>query len=447
MAPSHDRSLPRRARALACALALAAPLALGGCAAAGDAPAPGGSDQPAAPAAGVQSLTAGLEPDQAVPTGPLTEAQADALADFSLALFNEAYGGQGSALLSPLSVEYALAMTANGARGDTLAQMEYVLGLPVSDLNGCLHAYAASLEPAPADGGAAADGDGEAGTLRLADSLWIRDGVAVEDSFLQACVNYYDASVFQEPFDGSTVDAVNAWVAEQTDGMIDRIVESLSPAMVMCLVNAVAFDGAWETPYDESTIGDAPFTCGDGSTQTLAFMASTEDLYLEGAGATGFIKPYADGRYSFAALLPAEGTTPGELLASMSGSELRGLLRSASFDEVSAIMPQFEDSFGIELSGTLAAMGMAGAFGTGADFSGISPEGELAIGEVEHRAFIAVDETGTKAAAATEVGIRTMSAMPTEEPKEVRLDRPFAYLIIDNEQNVPVFVGIMDGTA
>lgn len=443
MAPT-SLPLPLRAGAVACALAL--PLALTGCAPAEPAPeAPAASE----PAASVTSLTAGLEPDQVTPTAELTEAQADALADFSLALFNEAYGGQGGALLSPLSVEYALAMTANGARSDTLAEMEDVLGLPVSDLNDCLHAYAASLEPLGV--GAGAEGDDEdaepAGdALRLANSLWIRDGLAVEAPFLQTCVNYYDAGVFQEPFDASTVEAINGWVDEQTDGMIDRIVETLDPSMAMCLTNAVAFDGDWETPYEESQVADDTFTRGDGSTQTLPFMGSSEHLYLEGAGATGFVKPYADGRYSFAALLPAEGTTPGQLLASMSGSELRALLRGSSFDEVQALMPKFEDRYGIELSGTLAKMGMADAFGADADFTGISADGNLAISEVEHKAFVSADETGTRAAAATNVGVRVTSAMPSGEPKTVRLDRPFVYLIIDNSQCVPVFIGIMDGT-
>lgn len=431
-------SLPLRASAAVCALAL--PLALAGCAPAGPA-----SDVPAAsePAASATSLTAGLEPDRVTPTSELTEAQADALTDFSLTLFNEAYGGQGGALLSPLSVEYALAMTANGARGNTLAEMEDVLGLPVSDLNDCLHAYAASLEPP--EGADAEDAEPADDALHLANSLWIRDGLAVEEPFLQACVNYYDAGVFQEPFDASTVEAINGWVDEQTDGMIDRIVETLDPSMVMCLTNAVAFDGDWETPYEESQVADDTFTRGDGSAQTLPFMGSSEGLYLEGAGATGFVKPYADGRYSFAALLPAEGTTPGQLLASMSGSELRALLRGASFDEVQALMPKFEDRYGIELSGTLAKMGMADAFGASANFTGISTEGSLAISEVEHKAFVSVDETGTRAAAATNVGVRVTSAMPSGEPKTVRLDRPFVYLVIDNNQCVPIFIGIMDG--
>lgn len=444
------------ARAGAAACALARPVVLAGCAAGGptpEAPSGGGAGAPAS----ATSLTAGLEPDQVVAAGELTEAQADALTDFSLTLFNEAYaaqGGQGGALLSPVSVEYALAMTANGARGDTLAQMEDVLGLPVSDLNEALHAFAATLGPDAegaadaADGDAAGgDADGEAAgpALRLADSVWIREGLAVERPFLQDCVNYYDAAIFQEPFDGSTADAINGWVDENTDGMIDRIVDVVGPQSMMYLVNAVAFDGAWETPYEESQVADDTFTRGDGTAQTLPLMASSEGLYLEGAGATGFIKPYADGRYALAALLPAEGTTPGELLASLSGSELRGLLRDASFDEVRAFMPKFEDSCGIELSGVLAAMGMPDAFGDGADFTGISADGGLCISEVNHRAFAAVDESGTRAAAATSVGIRVTSARPSAEPKEVRLDRPFAYLIIDNETNVPVFIGIMDG--
>ncbi|MCI8469008.1 MAG: serine protease inhibitor [Eggerthellaceae bacterium] len=447
-------SAPRAAtRAAACALCAALTLGVAGCASSPAEPsAPPASDEAPAAAQPV-SLTEGMTPDEVAPATDLTEAQADALADFSLLLFNTAYDGQGGAVMSPLSVEYALAMTANGARGDTLAQMEYALGLPVSDLNECLHSYAASLEQggviragSPDDDADADDGDGD--TLRLADSLWLREGLAVEDAFLQACVNWYDAGVFEEPFDASTADAINGWVSEHTDGMIDRIVDAVGPQAMLYLVNAVAFTGEWEVPYDDASVADATFTCGDGTTQTLPFMVSEEGLYLEGAGATGFLKPYADGRYSFAALLPAEGTTPAELLASMSGSELRGMLRGASFDTVTAIMPKFEDSFGAELSGPLATLGMAAAFDPAvADFSGICADGGLCIDEVQHRAYIAVDEAGTRAAAATSVGVRAMSAMPTDEPKEVRLDRPFAYLIVDNVQCVPVFVGIMDGAA
>lgn len=221
--PRSRSALPRVGAAL-CALGL--PLTLGACT-----PAPVDEAPAPAPAA------SGTE---------VTEAQADALASFSLRLFDalEAESGPNAAegrLASPLSVEYALAMTANGAEGQTRAQMEATLGMPVDQLNECLHAYAATLQP---DGGSEAqEAEGAEGaaaeeTLRLANSLWIRDGLTVKEPFLQACGRWYDAEVIQAPFDASTPGAVNDWVSRNTDGMIERIVDEADPLSVMLLVNA-----------------------------------------------------------------------------------------------------------------------------------------------------------------------------------------------------------------
>ncbi len=428
--PRSRSALPRVGAAL-CALGL--PLTLGACA-----PAP--VDKAPAPAPAASGAEA-------------TEAQADALASFSLRLFDalEAESGPNAAegrLASPLSVEYALAMTANGAEGQTRAQMEATLGMPVDQLNECLHAYAATLQP---DGGSeaqeaeGADRAAAEETLRLANSLWIRDDLTVKEPFLQACGRWYDAKVIQAPFDAFTPSAVNDWVSRNTDGMIERIVDEADPLSVMLLVNAAAFKGTWLEPYEEGQVEAGTFHSASGTADEAQLMRSSEELYLEGPGCTGFLKPYDDGRFAFAALLPEEGSTPEQLLASLDGPSLRALLKGASYDAVDAWLPKFETSYGAQLRSVLGDLGMVDAFDPStADFSGIG-SGSLYVGDVAHKAFIRVDEQGTRAAAATSVDIKLTSALEPTEPKVVRLDRPFAYLIVDSQLNVPVFVGVMDG--
>lgn len=353
--------------------------------------------------------------------------------NLSLKLMNACYE-EDSILISPLSISVALALTANGAEGQTLAEMEALLagGGSIESLNEYLKYY---LNHLPSTDGC---------KLSLANSIWYRDDenrLTVEPAFLQTNADYYDAALYAAPFDHTTLTDINRWISEKTDGMIPEALEKIEDDAVLYLINALAFDGKWAEPYESGDIQDARFTAGNGDIQTAAMMYSTESIYLKGTHCTGFAKDYQGGDYRFVALLPEEGMTVAEFLHTLTGAELLALLDGAEGAAVRCGLPRFENRYRAELSETLKGLGMSTAFGSGADFSrmGHSTRGPLSIGQVFHETYICVDSEGTKAAASTIVEITDECAVWAEN--EVILNRPFVYLIVDSQTNLPVFLG------
>ncbi len=380
---------------------------------------------------GTEDLMAGV-PERVICLAEVPEG-GDAAAEFSLRLFGACLEPGKNALLSPISVLSALAMTANGAEGETLAQMEQVLGLPLEALNPYLYSIL--------------DAQGE--NLKLANSIWFKDdpGLAVAPDFLETNANYYQASLCKTPMDASTLEAVNTWVKEKTDGTIPRILDQIDPELTMLyLINALAFDADWEEEYLAHQVHENTFTTAAGEERTLDFLYSTEYSYLEDENATGFIK-YYDGRdYAFVALLPEEGCTPEEYAASLTGARLRALLASPREQKVHTALPKFDTEFSADIGPVLAGLGMPNAFDPElADFSrmGKCEIGKLYISRVLHKTFLSVTETGTRAGAATVVEMRAEGAAAPEEYKEVILDRPFLYLLIDCRENIPLFLGVL----
>ena len=358
------------------------------------------------------------------------------LTDFAVRLFQAGQRGGENSLVSPLSVLCALAMTANGAQGETRAQMEEVLGMKAEELNEYLYTYMRDL---PSD---------EKYKLDLANSIWFTDNESftVNRDFLQTNADYYGADLYKAPFNDATCKAINDWVKNKTDGMIPQILDRIPADAVMYLVNALAFEAEWVEPYEKTQVTEAPFTMEDGTKRTVELMRSRENAYLEDDNATGFIKYYAGGRYAFAALLPNEGVTVADYLDSLTGESLHRLLAHPRSVPVSAALPKFETDFDAELAGVLAAMGMPLAFDPDqADFSalGTSTGGNIYIGSVIHKTFISVAEQGTRAGAATVVVMVDGCALEEEPPKVVTLDRPFVYMLIDTATGTPFFIGTM----
>ena len=377
-------------------------------------------------------LTAGIEPAGAA---SLEVGEGADTYDFALGLLRES-AGEESALVSPLSVLSALALAESGADGATLAQMEQLTGMSVDELTDLLQAYGALADDGP---------------LSVANSVWLRDsdGLVVEDDFLETCGERLGAQVFSAPFDDSTVDDVNAWISEKTHEMIPQMLNQISDDAQLLLVNALAFEGGWEDPFDSELTSPDTFTREDGTKQDVTMMRSTEDSYLEGGLATGFVKPYEGYDYAFVGLLPAEGVTVDELLASLDGNTLEELLTPVADAGAEIGLPKFTAIYEAELGGALRALGMTDAFdGNLADFSrmGTSDTGPLAVGGVLHKTFIDVNEEGTRAAAATVIPMEGVAAPGgLIEYHEVILDRPFVYLIVDLRTGLPVFAGTYMG--
>ncbi len=361
----------------------------------------------------------------------------EGLLDFAIQLFRGSFDQSKNTMISPVSVLYALAMTANGAKGETLSQMESTLGMSVPEFNAYLKAYMDALPVA------------EKYKLNIANSIWLTDDgrFTVVDDFLQTNADYYGAGIFKVPFDSKTCKDINKWVEENTDSMIKDILNEIPPDAVMYLVNAMAFDAEWQRIYAEHQIRDGIFNSQSGEKQEAEMMYSEEHYYLEDGSATGFMKHYADSKYAFVAMLPNEDISIEDYVSSLCKESVASLFENVQNTAVNTVMPKFESEYSVEMSEILTAMGMKDAFdGDKADFTGLgtSSVGNIFISRVLHKTYIAVDEKGTKAGAATVVETFTDSAyIDSIEKKEVVLDRPFVYMIVDCEANLPLFIGTL----
>lgn len=387
----------------------------------------------AAGAASVRDLTKGAKNAQTQTLYDTSAVQdtAAALTGFGAKLLQNEMQEENP-LVSPLSVASALSMTANGAVGETKTQMEQTLGADTGSLNAYFSVLQASL--------------GNDKQLKAANSIWMKDTdtLHVEDAFLQKNADFFGAGIYSAPFDDSTKTAINDWVSKHTDKMIPKILDEIPSDAVMYLVSALAFDAKWDRPFKSYEVWDGAFTARNGQEQTGDFLHGAVGQYLSDEHAEGFLKPYADGKYAFAALLPDETTNIENYVNQLTGERLHAILASPIDESVEIALPKFKAEFSAELSGNLKALGMTDAFdGANADFTalGTSDEGNIYISRVLHKTFIQVDEEGTKAGAATAVEAATESA--ALYPHSVLLNRPFVYMIVDLETGLPIFLGAL----
>ncbi|MBR5251196.1 MAG: serpin family protein [Oscillospiraceae bacterium] len=386
-----------------------------------------------------QDLTDGIQPDPVAVTDRFTDGQPQAVADFAAKLLRQSAQNGESVVISPLSVLYALAMTANGADGETLAQMESVFGLDIDTLNSYLYSTVSTL---PSDVGYDID---------IANSIWITDDegrFVVNDSFVKTVKSYYDAGVFQQTFNDATLKDINNWVTQKTNGRIQDILDKIDEDAVMYLVNALNFEADWQNEYVKQDVWEGVFNSPDGA-QNVDFMHENLHGYIENDDATGFVKYYKGREYAFVAMLPKQDID--SFVANLDGEKLTDLLENIDHStQVITALPKFETTFGTEMSESFKNLGMTDAFDwQTADFSKMGnarQEGEnVVISRIIHKAFIRVAEKGTQAGAATVVEMVTEGAMiDPPQPKEVILDRPFAYMIIDCKNNLPVFIGTVN---
>ena len=366
----------------------------------------------------------------------LPAADNSSMTEFAVKLFKASLEEGKNTLISPLSVISALAMTAGGADGETLVQMEKVFGMDRDTLDQYLSSYIGGLP------------QGEKYKLDLANSIWInnRGNFAPNGDFLQHNADYYGADIYESEFDDTTLRDINNWVKDKTDGMIDSILDKIPAEAIMYLINALAFDSDWEEQYDKYQVREGVFTKADGSRLNVDFMYSGESDYIEDELAVGFIKYYVGREYAFVALLPNEGVSIDEYINSLDGERLNKMLTSPTPATINASIPKFETKYSVEMSEILSELGMTNAFdSTLSDFSKMgTADGNIYVNRVLHKTFISVGEKGTRAGAVTAVEVNCESAMmPIEEPKVIYLDRPFVYMLIDCENGIPFFIGAM----
>lgn len=341
-------------------------------------------------------------------------------------------------VFSPVSAMSLVASLSQAADGETLKQIEKAIGKDDEFFTLLMDGYCRSL-----------NADKETARVRSVNSFWMRDEegrLQVTDEFLAKC-RYLDTQVFAAPFDKSTVNDINRWCSDHTDGMIDEIVDRISPDAVAYLINALTYENRWLVPYEKEQLRTGIFTDASGNSQKAEFMYSDENRYFEDELAQGFIKPYKDG-FSFIAIRPRDGVTTDEYISRMAGEKLRKLINEPQQITVSVGIPEFSNEGFTDLMPVLESMGIKDIFDSvKADLTrmGTSSRGNIFIGAAFQKAFIEVNSNGTRAAAVSVAEAKDGCAM-VDIPKTVILDKPFIYIIADDSQleGLPLFMGTVE---
>ena len=357
---------------------------------------------------------------------------------FALDLYAQLRGNDGNLFFSPYSISSALALTYAGAAGDTRSQMEKALHFPQNEQ---VHAGFSRLGKDLANTAKI-----EGVELTVANSLWPLKGNKFLKEYLSLVRKAFGARITQLDFSDSEAarSRINAWVEDKTTSRIKEIVTpgALDAMTRLVLVNAIYFKADWTRKFNEAFTQPAPFFTGEDEPPEVQLMkqessfryAHVEDLQV-------LELPYAGGAFSMLVLLPDELNGLAKLEASLSPEKLDLWLNSLAETDVEVFLPRFELSYPFRLDGALKTLGMTDAFSDAADFSGMNGAHDLYLGAVLHKAFVAVNETGTEAAAATLAVLVTKAlSFPAAT---FRADHPFLFLLRDNASGSLLFMGRM----
>ncbi|MGA2110923.1 MAG: serpin family protein [Anaerolineales bacterium] len=386
--------------------------------------------------------------DPAVPSADLS-ALAAGNAQFAFDLYRRLSGEDSNLFLSPYSISLALAMTFSGAAGATASQMAEAMhfSLPASSLHPAFNAYSQDLQAR-----ATISKEGTPFELDIANSLWGQRNLPFRKDFLDLLAENYGAGLRLVDFSSNPEAArlaINQWVSDETK---QKILDLIPPGAIdrltrLVLANAIYFKAGWQAPFDKTATRSEPFQLLDGSTVKVPMMNRSGDYgYALMNGYKAIDLPYQTGNISMWVLLPNSGQFQS-VEQQLSPAMIEDLASGLKNGPVDLSLPKFSFVSSFNLNQALESRGMTDAFDPNrADFSGMDGAHDLYLGNVEHKAFVSVDESGTEAAAATAVVMESM-AMPASVPISFVVDRPFIFLIRDDQTGSLLFVGrVLDPT-
>ncbi|HEX8362629.1 MAG TPA: serpin family protein [Longimicrobium sp.] len=335
--------------------------------------------------------------------------------------------------LSPLSASMALGMTMNGARGETFTEMRSTLGFGAMEPAEINSSYRSLIDLLL--------GLDESVDMRLANSLWVHRDFPLHDAFVKSSAESFGAKVSPLDFNNpASVNTINAWVKESTNGRIEKIMDELDRDVVLYLINAVYFKGTWTQQFDPKRTQQALFKRADGKEQPVQMMHlpdaqirafRTQDVQIVDL-------PYGREAFSMTLILPPQGKPIEEWAATLTEAQWQAWMGQLQDAKLDVYLPRFRLEYEQLLNETLKALGMRSAFDSrAADLSGISPV-DLFIDKVRQKTFLEVNEKGTEAAAVTSVG-----AVPTSLPPSFRADRPFLLAIRERLSGTLLFIGLI----
>ncbi len=367
-----------------------------------------------------------VEQASAVETAPVERG-----GDFAFRLYRELLSKDENLFFSPLSLEFALGMVYAGARGETEGGMSKALDFPMPQ--GALHDEMSIVL-------AAFEGN-EGVEVSAANALWPSKGYPFDEGYQTLIKDKYAAAV--TPLDyGKTkkaIKAINGWTSENTKGKIEEIVNAsnVGPGTLMVLTNAIYFKGPWQNKFDPEVTRKHEFRRLDGQKTEVEMMSRTFKVgYFMDENVKVVALPYGEGRYEMLVVLPAADDGLLALEKDLSTEMFEQWREKFNRGRVNVNRPKFKLESEFKLKEALVKLGMADAFSSAADFSGMTGSSSgLHLQQVVHKAVVEVEEQGTEAAAAT-AGMMTISLPPRFVP-----DHPFLFVIRDNKQNKTLFIG------
>lgn len=338
-------------------------------------------------------------------------------------------------MISPLSLSMALAMTWNGADGETKAVMQKVLKLDgytdqeVNEYYEKLREALLKTDPST--------------KLAIANSIWTNKNIKIKDDFIRLNNEYFNSTVESVDFsDANSVKLMNKWAADNTNNLITHVLDKTNPNALMYLMNALYFKGIWTSEFNSRNTSSKPFYSEDGQTKNVDMMHQKSSFnYNENQTMQIVELPYGNQAFSMIVLLPKEGNKLADVTQELQNSNSWGnLVSGLRSTQVDLYLPKFKTEYSRVLNDVLEKMGMGIAFEPGAaDFSRMT-DADAFISFVEQFTYINTDEVGTEAAAVTVVGIELTSYQP-DRTATFNANRPFIYIIRENSTGSILFMG------
>jgi serine protease inhibitor len=340
--------------------------------------------------------------------------------------------------VSPLSASMALGMALAGAEAGTFEAMRDALRLGGLERDQIGVSYRSLID--------LLSGLDPAVRLEIGNSVWHREGFALEDAYVSEVERDFLARVEALDFsDPGAADVINAWVSEATDGLIDAIVDPpINPLTMAFLINAIYFEGEWTLQFDPDRTATGDFRRSDGSTVSVPFMSMSDEAfpYAQTQDYQAIELPYGGEAFAMTVVLPSEATDIGEFVESLDAEAWAGIIAGLGETELLVALPKFRLEYEKTLNDALEALGMEVAFDpAAADFSRMQRDAlamQLHISRVKQKAFVDVDEEGTRAAAVTSVEVGVTSAPPM-----FLADRPFLFAIRERLSGALLFTGVV----
>ena len=334
-------------------------------------------------------------------------------------------------MFSPTSLNFALGMIAEGAKGETKEILDDYLG--TNDFAAYAKEYLDKIKAYNTED----ESYGYQSKVKIADAVWVDNGLTLQEEFKNTVSDSFGAEVEAVDFSAAekTCDVINSWCDKNTEGLIPKIItpDLINDNTGLCLTNSLYFESGWSgEPWNVSDTEES-----FGKKEKTKYMTCTGDQYYENDKATAFGRDYANG-LSFIGILPND---EGDF--NLEDLDIGGLLKSnPEYDEVDCKMPKLNFETSTVLNDMLSSLGLENLFSSNADFSGIADQ-NVNVDTILQKTKLELDENGTRAAAVTAVTMECMSATVEKEPiiKTVELTRPFAFLIYDRNNDEILFIG------